>query len=67
MHAVIKQAKHPDIRARMETRTISSFRSGAMAVNAPIMIPRAVILENPQRAYVVTTTECSFKVYLQKR
>lgn len=60
MHAVMKQAKHPEIIARKETRTMSSFRSGAMAVSAPIMIPRAVRLANPQRAYVAITTECSY-------
>ena len=61
MHAVMKQAKQPETRARKDTPTMSSFRLGAMAVSAPIMIPSAVRLANPQRAYVATTTECSLK------
>lgn len=61
MHAVMKQAKQPETRARKDTPTMSSFRLGAMAVSAPIMIPSAVRLANPQRAYVATTTECSYK------
>jgi hypothetical protein len=59
MHAVIKHATLPAIIARTTTLVISFFRLGARAPRAPSMMPIELIFENPQRAYVATTTDLS--------
>lgn len=50
IHAVMKQAILPAIKARIDTRSISFFLSGATAANAPIIIPKATMFENPHSA-----------------
>ena len=57
MHAVIKQAMLPAIKALGMRIAMSPLLSGAMAANAPRLIPRAATLPNPQRAYVEITTD----------
>ena len=56
MHAVIKHATFPAIIARTTTLVMSLFLLGAIAPNAPSIIPIEPIFENPQRAYVAMTT-----------
>ena len=59
MQAVIKQATLPAIIARTTTLVMSFFLFGAIAPRAPSMMPMEPIFENPQRAYVATTTDLS--------
>ena len=55
--AVIKQAKLAVIMALRTTADKSAVRCGAIAVNAPKMMPMEPKLAKPQRAYVVITSD----------
>ena len=59
IHAVMKQATLPAIIALTTIFVISLFLDGAIAPNAPSIIPIDPILEKPQRAYVAITTVLS--------
>ena len=65
IHAVIKHATFPAIIALRTIAARSAFRCGAMAPNAPSIIPIEPRLEKPHNAYVEMTSDLSWKILKQ--
>jgi hypothetical protein len=61
MHAFIKQDTVPAIMALTTTCASADLWFGAIAPSAPNTIPIDDMLANPQRAYVVITTDRSWR------